>query len=335
MSRKPATGETFNIVVIGQAGRLTYEAVLFAASLRHFDPEFAGRLFVAEPQPGPRWSGDPRMSDMAARTLLQDDLGATLLPFASRRFGSEYPHGNKIEALAALPEGEPFIFFDTDTLVTGPISGVGFDFNRPSASENVTGTWPEPQLYGGGYDQIWRSLFDRFGLDFESSLDKKEPAEYWKRYLYFNAGWFYGGCPRDFGSRYLKIATEIQSDPGPALAAQALYPWLDQIALPLVIHSFGGGRGLVQPGRLDGDTTCHYRCMPLLFARESDAVVDALATVAAPNRIKKVLKSHEPMKRFIYQNRGQKVRAMFDRSDLPRREKVIRNRIKSAGLWMR
>jgi hypothetical protein len=37
---------------------------------------------------------------------------------------------------------------------------------------------------------------------------------------------------------------------------------------------------------------------------------------------------------MIYQGRGQKVRAMFDRSDLPPREKQIRNRVKSADFWV-
>ena len=41
----------FNIVTIAQAGRLQYEAVLLAASLRNSDPDFAGRLFVAQPNP--------------------------------------------------------------------------------------------------------------------------------------------------------------------------------------------------------------------------------------------------------------------------------------------
>jgi hypothetical protein len=38
---------------------------------------------------------------------------------------------------------------------------------------------------------------------------------------------------------------------------------------------------------------------------------------------------------MVYQNRGHKVRAMFDRDDLPRREQALRNRIKKAGFWMR
>jgi hypothetical protein len=43
----------FNVVVVAQAGRLQYEAALFCASFRAAMPDFPGRLFVAEPQPGP------------------------------------------------------------------------------------------------------------------------------------------------------------------------------------------------------------------------------------------------------------------------------------------
>ena len=75
--------------------------------------------------------------------------------------------------------------------------------------------------------------------------------------------------------------------------------------------------------------------MPLLFARESDHGVDTLREVAAPNKIKKVLKEYTPFKRMIYQKRGQKVHDMFDHDNLPRKERQIRNRIKSAGLWER
>jgi hypothetical protein len=110
---------------------------------------------------------------------------------------------------------------------------------------------------------------------------------------------------------------------------------LDQVALPLVIHGLGGGRDALPSGFLDGTHSCHYRLMPLLFARESDHLVDTLREVAAPNKIKKVLKEYTPFKRMIYQKREQKVRDMFDCDNLPRKERQIRNRIKSAGLWER
>ncbi|MGR3662412.1 MAG: hypothetical protein ACU0CA_14715, partial [Paracoccaceae bacterium] len=201
--------------------------------------------------------------------------------------------------------------------------------------ERVQGTWPTPELYGPGYAGIWKSLYDRFGLDFDSSLDTSQPDEYWRRYLYFNAGWFFYSCPKVFGQRYLDYALEIRNDPGDALAAQSLNPWLDQVALPLVIHSFGGGRGTLPEGLLDGTVSCHYRTFPLLYARESEATITLLDQIAAPNKLKKVLKQYEPIKRMVYQNRGQKVRDLFDQDHLPRREQMIRNQIRKAGFWMR
>lgn len=324
----------FNIVIVAQNGRLQYEAILFAASLRHASPGFTGRLFVATPRPGPLWKKDPSLRSQQVLSVLER-LGAEILPFDSQLFGENYAYGNKIEALQALPEGEPFVFFDSDTLITGELSEVPFDFSRPSASLRCEGTWPKPTLYGPGYTGIWRALYDRFGLDFESSLDLSQPEGYWRRYLYFNAGFFYGACPRRFGARFAEYATSIRDDLPVELVGQSLDPWLDQIALPLVIHSFGGGRDALASGYLDGQTSCHYRLFPLLYARETDRVIKVLHEASAPNWIKKVLKTYEPMKRMIYQGRGEKVRALFDQANLPRREQAIRNRIKSEGLWMR
>jgi len=186
-----------------------------------------------------------------------------------------------------------------------------------------------------GYAGIWKSLYDRFGLDFDSSLDLSQPDEYWKRYLYFNAGFFFYECPLVFGQRFTDYATRIRDEPGDPLAAQTLDPWLDQVALPLVIHSFGGGRDSLAPGYLDGSVSCHYRLMPLLYAREADHVIDVLHEVSAPNKIKKLLKNSEAMKRLIYQGRGMKLRALIDRDNLPRREQNLRNKIKSAGFWIK
>ena len=235
----------------------------------------------------------------------------------------------------ALPEGEPFVFFDTDTLITGDIARVPFDFDRPGASLKVEGTWPKPTLYGPGFDGIWRALYQRFGLDFESSLDTSQPHDYWRRYLYFNAGYFFFNCPRVFGERYLDYARTIRDAHIPELTGQNLDPWLDQAALPLVVHSLGGGRDALPDGLLDGSVSCHYRLFPLLYARESDHVIDVLETVVAPNKVKKVLKQYDPLKKLVLQGKGAKIRALFDQDNLPRREQAIRNTIKSKGLWLR
>jgi hypothetical protein len=321
-----------NIVCVAQAGRLEYEALLFAASLRAQNPDFAGRLLIAEPQPGPLWRADPRVS-APLREALQA-FGAELVPFESRVFGQSYAYGNKIEMLAALP-AEPFVFFDTDTLFTAPLAQLRFDFARPSASMRREGSWPAPPLYGPGYGAIWKSLYDRFGLDFAASLDPGQPDEYWRRYLYFNAGWFFHADPQAFGARFLQYARTIRDDPPEELASQSLDPWLDQIALPLVIHAFGGGRPGLELAGLDGAVSCHYRALPLLYARESDRVVQVLEEIASPNPMKRLLREHEPIRKLVYQGKGQRLRALFDRDNLPKREQVLRNAIRREGLWLR
>lgn len=323
-----------NILAVVQGGRLEYEALVFMASLRAVDPARKHTVYLAEPQPNDLWAEDPRIGNPEIRAELEH-LGATIIPFPNKTFGQAYPHGNKIEALSVLPKAEPFVFFDTDTLFTGPLSEVPFDFSRPSASGRVTGTWPLPDLYGPGYHDIWESLYDRFDLDIENSIDDTQPEEYWKRFLYFNAGYFFGADPAEFGELFLKFATEIRDNPPDTLDGQALYPWLDQIALPLVIHALGGGRDTLEKGYLDGKTTCHYRALPLLYAREADTVIARLEAVCAPNRIKKLLKEYEPYKRLVFQGRGHKLRAMLEPDDLLKPEEKLRKKIKNRGFWMR
>jgi hypothetical protein len=262
------------------------------------------------------------------------ELGAQIVPLQSQHFGAAYPYGNKIEGLACLPAGAPFVFFDTDTLVLGEIGAVNFPFSNPSASMRREGTWPVEDLYWPGYSATWKALYDRFGLDFAASLDLAQPDEYWERYLYFNAGWFFAADPAAFGQRFTDYALSIRNDPPPELVLQPLDPWLDQVALPLVIHSFGGGRPGPDLAGLDGAVTCHYRNFPLLYARENDDVVALLEQIVAPNRMKQLLKDWEPLKKLVYQGGGAQARALFDRASLPRQERQIRNRLRQEGLWL-
>ena len=116
------------------------------------------------------------------------------------------------------------MFFDTDTLILDELMDVPFDFDRPSASNKVEGTWPEIELYGPGYTQIWKSLYDRFGLDFDSSIDLSQPVEYWRRYLYFKTGYFYHRDEHEFDKRFLHYACKIRDNPSPETECQELNP---------------------------------------------------------------------------------------------------------------
>lgn len=323
-----------NILIIAQGGRLQYEALAFMASFRKFHAKDAHRVYIAEPQPGDLWNEDPRIDDEDVRAMLVE-LGAEIVPLNSQEFGSNYPYGNKIEALSLLPIGEPFIFFDTDTVFTGSLDDVAFDFDKPGASAKCNGTWPVPDLYGPGYGVIWKSLYDKFGLDYDSSLDLSQPDEYWRRYLYFNAGFFYYKCPKVFGETFLEYAREIRDNPPDALDGQEMNPWLDQVALPLVIHALGGGRAMGAAVQLDEAITCHYRVLSLLYARESQVAIDVMEEVCAPNKIKKLLKGSEAFKRMVFQGRGAKLRAIITPDDLNKPEELLRKKIKNRGFWMR
>jgi hypothetical protein len=324
---------SFNIIVVVQAGRLAYESLLLLASLRMNAPNFQGRVLLAEPQPGRLWPQDPRLADGPLRAALLA-LGGEFIPFESHEFGAPYAIGNKIECLSAMPDG-PFLFLDSDTLVTGDLAAVPFDFSRPSASMRREGTWPVIHPYGPGYFNTWKSLYDLFRLDIGPTIDHSQPDEYWQRYMYFNAGWFFGASARDFGRRFVKCACTIRDHTPPAVVVQELYPWLDQIALPLVIRSYGGGRPRAELAGMDGDVTCHYRLLPLLYARESDRVVQVLEEVALRPDLRPILRDHDPIRQMIYQNKGKRARALFDRANLPRREQAIRKRLKDEGLWLR
>ncbi|WP_373995205.1 hypothetical protein [Paracoccus versutus] len=330
----PVPAGPFNILLIGQDIRLGMEAALFAASLRHHAPDWRGRLIVAEPSAEGAWTG-ARTKIPAPIRLALLDFGAEILPFTARHFGASYPFGNKIEALSVLPPGEPFVFFDSDTLVTGPLDRLPFDFSRPSASMRRSATWPEPPLYGPGYGAIWKSLYDRFGLDYESSLDTSQPDEHWERYLYFNAGWFFGADPQEFGRRFLDWALAIREDPGEALASQKLDVLLDQVALPLVIHALGGGRPGPGLAGLDDDVTCHYRDLPLLYARESDLAVETAETLLRDPRLAPLAEAWAPSRQIVLEGTGRdRIRPMFDRR-MPLNEGRTRQILKKAGLWLR
>ena len=97
----------------------------------------------------------------------------------------------KIEALEAFRLGKPFIFFDSDTLITGNLAEVPFDFNRPSGSLRHEATRPKVIVGGPDCQTIWKSLYDHFGLNFATSLNPKHAMTNCRHYLYFNAGFFY------------------------------------------------------------------------------------------------------------------------------------------------
>ena len=318
-----------NILIVAQDGRLQYEALLLAASLRHFPGNRDLRLYVAEPQPGPLWPDDPRLTRPAIRRELRA-LGAQIVPLHNRHWGARYPNANKIEALGALPPKEPFLFLDTDTLITGDLSGL--DCARPSASGRVEPTWPRISLYGPGFAEIWGALYALAGLDMAPTLDTRFAPDDWRRYAYFNAGWFCGPCPAEFHALYQDLALRIETNPPPVMATQALYPWLDQIALPLVLAALGGGR---PDCGLDHDLSLHYRALPMIYATAPDDTVSLLETVTGAPHLWDIFNQYAAFRRMVFKGEGRALRDKIDRKALPWTYGALTRQIRELGHWVR
>ena len=173
------------------------------------------------------------------------------------------------------------------------------------------------------------------------------------RYLYFNAGFFPTTCdprPSPSGQRFTDYALAIRDDAPAELVCQSLDPWLDQVALPLVIQCAWAAGATALPEGMAG----WLAFLPLPLTCEETYGL-SLARVAAglcaggsardrragtghrPNKIKKVLKAYDPIKRMIYQGNGRKARALFDAAPgqpAAQGNRAIRNTLKREKLWL-
>ena len=319
--------QKYSIIAVVQNGRLAYEALVLAASFAVHNPRMV--LTLMEPVPSGAWNEETRVPPDIRAALLE--FGVEILPFAAEHFGASYPNGNKIEALLSAPDG-PFVFVDTDTILLDSLDKVPFDFDYPTASMRREGTWPKPGAFS--YEQIWRALYARFGVDFERSLDTHFGPEDWQRYLYFNAGFFCGSDASLFAKSLLRKALSVRDNPLPELAEQVIYPWLDQIVLPLTIAEMGGGRSDISPDWMDGTVSCHWRVLPLCYARERDDVVDFMEEICGDPRVKPLLERYEPFAKLVYGGQGRVLRDELA-GQVFSDEKALRKAIKAKGLWLR
>ena len=97
-----------------------------------------------------------------------------------------------------------------------------------------------------------------------------------------------------------------------------------------------GGRPGPELAGLDGDVTCHYRNLSLLYGRESDAVLALIEELAAGPVVAPLLRDDEAARRLIYGGEGRSLlRPMFVDEIPPSTEQAMRNRLRREGLWFR
>lgn len=291
----------FNVVLVAQAGRIGYEALLCAASLRRFHAAADLPIVVGTPRNGPLWKADPTITDAVLRAAFEW-YGCTVLEFANDDFGSLAPAMNKACAIAQLPRDEAFLFLDSDVIATEPIDPAAYDFARPVLRE-ATLPWPVvgPDTPSAG--EIWRSLYRAFGLDHEASCDQSVGDDHPQRYPYYNAAMFYHATAGRFADTMLAMARRVQHDPPIELTGQERSPWLDQIVLPLAYSGLGVPRRREQ--RTDLKRLCHYQ-FPCFLLVQYDHAVKSFAEMCRDEFLVSVLE-RDPGYQFYLSDAGRRL----------------------------
>lgn len=233
-----------------------------------------------------------------------------------------------------MPPNEPFIFFDSDTLITGELARLDVDFARPSASMRREGLADTAALRPG-YTEIWQSLYDRFGLDFTASLDLDQPTSIGNAICISMPAGSLGADPRAFAGVFWNTR------PRSAMSRARRWP-----ARPST-HGLAGGaavdraRAWRRPPRSGAGRSRRCGKLPLpqsslLYAREPDAVLDLIEELVADPRIAPLLQGDEAVARLIKGGEGRRViRPIFAGQNPPATEQAMRHRLRRDGLWFR
>jgi hypothetical protein len=257
-----------NIVIVAQAGRIGYQAVLCAASIRAFHGAGDVRTFVCVPQNSPRWDNDPSLADPELLRLFKR-YDCEVVPFDNAGFGSAYPHSNKFYAILSLPPEEPFVFLDSDSMLVAPIAPGALSFESPALKPGGP-SWPVEGADGRSIGEVWRALYAFFDIDPAPWRDLSRKDDDHQCYPYYNGGIVYHANARGFGELWLELAQRIWRERPAAIAGQPLKPWLDQIALPVLLAKLGIPSGR-EPDPIH-KTVVHYHFPFFLQVRHTKAV---------------------------------------------------------------
>jgi hypothetical protein len=147
---------------------------------------------------------------------------------------SPYPHGNKILASCLPRETASAIFFDTDTVVTGPMNIEGLDqAHTVMVAPECTATW-------GRQIEDWGPVYALFDLEVPEERVRLFRGRRSLVPPYFNAGLVGYTTARNkdgltFPDLWRDTARRIDQTEG----IPNKRPWLDQIALPIAAARLG------------------------------------------------------------------------------------------------
>jgi hypothetical protein len=274
-----------NVALVAQLGRIGYQALLCAASIRAFHAAGDVHISICVPNRSPLWQSDPTVGD-ADLTHAFKRYDCEIVPFDNVDFGSIYPHSNKFYSILSLPPTEPFLFLDSDTILMRPMCSADFDFCSP-ALRPATVKWPLPGRSQHTIGEIWRSLYEYFDLDPAPYFDAESGDNSPNSYPYYNAGVMYHAQPTFFGQTMLEMAKRLWRERPTAMENQPLKPWLDQIVLPLVLARLGVPRSRKRDPIQKALT--HYQ-FPFFLMIRYQAAIDCFEVLLRDDGLVSVLK---------------------------------------------
>ena len=324
----------FNLCIVAQAGRLKYEALLAVASLRATTHGMLPSVWICIPANNERWSSNPEIDDKNYINVLAG-LDAKVVKFENERFGSRYPHSNKVYALKALPPDEAFIFFDSDHAFQRDLSSLNLDFEHPQA-RNAAKFWPRKLNIDATNATIWDALYSNAGLSTEHWYRENFPTTHNSHYPYFNGGCFYHKSAGEFWRCYRHLMHSISENPPEGVPPNHLFPSLDQIALAMVMNALGGSNDLLRGDFPPSTVAQHYFHLSNLIVRVDADYFELLKELIFDPRYRDIFAESEAYQRLFFEGGADEIRRMMSPNDKRQgnRQQMIK-RLKKEGLWFK
>ncbi len=202
----------FCFVFICQKGELELKSMLLATSLRE---NIRGdyELVAAVPEPKSKWG---EISAVTKKMIKQLDIRIENI---RNEVDINYPIGNKVSCFKVKTNADKIIFLDSDIICMKPFLPKEH-FNEQFCAKPVDKHW---------FNE-WKHVYELFEIPypkerFETTIDKK------KILPYFNAGLIVVDNNIKFSEEWIKCCKIIDE----AKNITDKRPWLDQIALPIVV----------------------------------------------------------------------------------------------------
>jgi len=281
---------SMNTCFVIQSGRLQYEGLLLAESILYKNVLPPSSVHIYYPVNSSVWAENPEPDEDVLEFL--KDRGFNLVAFENRHFGSAYPISNKIYAVNKAAQTSPHVLFlDTDSLFVGDAAASFLDDRIVRDMGNVGvckagGSFPQAHAVYSK-DAIWRAIYRKFGIDPDDVLSAAVNFTGVVTFPYFNAGTVFFSNSGPVSELWLRVALEINKRDLPELEGQKIFPFLDQIALPVAIALSKTGYEYIHSGfncnQLRGDIVhWHYHYPYIIYEAltsfEGGAVLDDLRT---------------------------------------------------------